>query len=263
MKRKRVIGVAVVVVLLVSLAAMFLLDYHPHGSIVHYYVYEIVNAYPHDTNAFTQGLVFDNGMLYESTGLNGYSSLRCVKLETGEVLQYHALASQFFGEGLTVFGDAIIQLTWQSNTGFVYDKNTFDLLGTFFYPTEGWGLTNNGTHLIMSDGTPNLYFLDPETFIVVDQVSVHDSAPVGMLNELEYIDGEVYANIWKEERIVIIDPKSGQVTGWIDLSGICGTSDHDANNVLNGIAHDLKGDRLFVTGKRWPTLFEIKLERIR
>ena len=223
------------------------------------YTYDIINEYPHDPDAFTQGLIFENGVLYESTGLYGHSTLRCVELETGEILRRYALPSQFFGEGITIVDDRIIQLTWRSNRGFVYDKRSFDLLQEFDYPTEGWGITYDGNRLIMSDGTATLHFLDPETFEKVGQVEVHDAAPVTQLNELEYIHGEVYANIWQEDKIAIIDIQTGQVTGWIDLSGLQDSENRDTDNVLNGIAYDVEEDRLFVTGKRWPQLFEIKL----
>ncbi len=223
------------------------------------YTYEIVNVYPHDKNAFTQGLIFDNGTLYESTGLYGYSTLRRVELATGNILQLYNLSNQFFGEGITIFDDKIIQLTWRSNKGFVYDKHTFELLQDFNYPTEGWGITHNGSLLIMSDGTATLYFLDPETFGKVGQIEVYDAAPVTELNELEYINGEIYANIWKKEKIAVINPQTGQVKGWINLKGIQDAEDRDTENVLNGIAYDTKEDRLFVTGKRWSQLFEINL----
>ena len=224
------------------------------------YTYEVINMYPHDPNAFTQGLVIDEGVLYEGTGLNGESSLRRVDLETGDVLQIHELSSEFFGEGITVFGDKIIQLTWQSQTGFVYDKDSFELLQNFSYSTEGWGITTDGTQLIMSDGTANLYFLDPETFQTIGQIEVRDgSAPVTNLNELEYINGEVYANVWMTNRIAIISPHTGQVTGWIDLTGIYNPENNNPNSVLNGIAYDSEGDRLFVTGKLWSQLFQIRL----
>jgi glutamine cyclotransferase len=224
-----------------------------------HYTYDIINVYPHDENAFTQGLVFDNGVLYESTGLYGQSTLRRVELETGEILQLYALPNQFFGEGITILDDKIIQLTWQSNKGLVYNRNSFELLREFYYPTQGWGITYNGSRLIMSDGTATLRFLDPETFEEVGQVEVRDNGPVTGLNELEYVKGEVYANIWNEEKIAIIDPQTGHVKGWIDLTGIRYPEDRDAGNVLNGIAYDVKEDRLFVTGKMWSHLFEIKL----
>ena len=221
--------------------------------------YEVVKVYPHDQNAFTQGLVIEKGVLYESTGLYGNSTLRRVNLETGNVLQSYALPTEFFGEGITVFGDRIIQLTWQSHKGFVYDKHSFDLLQEFSYPTEGWGITNDGSQLIMSDGTANLYFLDPETFQKVGQVEVRDgNASVTNLNELEYINGEVYANIWPTNKIAIINPQTGQVKAWIDLTGIYTQENNDPNSVLNGIAYDAESDSLFVTGKMWSQLFEIK-----
>jgi glutamine cyclotransferase len=223
------------------------------------YTYNIVNVYPHDKNAFTQGLVFENGVLYEGTGLYGNSTLRRVELETGKILQLYALPNQYFGEGITIFDDRIIQLTWQSNRGFVYNKYSFDLLQEFSYPTEGWGITNDGSQLIMSDGTATLYFLDPETFGEVRRVEVNDTSPVTELNELEYIQGEVYANIWREEKIAVINPQTGQVRGWIDLSGLRDLENQNPNNVLNGIAYDAEEDRLFVTGKMWSHLYEIKL----
>jgi len=245
-------------ILVVGLVAFVLLSNKPANTPTQY-TYNVVNIFPHDTNAFTQGLVIDNGVLYEGTGLHGQSSLRRVDLETGEVLQLHALSNEFFGEGITVFGDKIIQLTWQSHKGFVYDRNTFDLLQSFTYPTEGWGITHNGTQLIMSDGTANLYFLDPETFETVGRIIVNDAGPVTRLNELEYIEGEIYANIWKKEKIAIIDPHTGNVRAWIDLTGIGGSESTDIDSVLNGIAYDANQDRLFVTGKMWSKLYEIQL----
>ena len=224
------------------------------------YTYEVINVYPHDSNAFTQGLAIDEGVMYEGTGLTGESSLRRVDLETGDVLQIRELPSDLFGEGITVFDDKIIQLTWQSQIGFVYDKNSFDLLQNFSYSTQGWGITTDGTRLIMSDGSANLYFLNPETFEKTGQVEVHDgNTSVTKLNELEYINGEVYANVWLTNKIAIINPNTGQVTGWIDLTGIYTPGTGDSNNVLNGIAYDSANNRLFVTGKRWSQLFEIKL----
>jgi glutamine cyclotransferase len=232
---------------------------NPANSTVLHYTYSVVKVYPHDTSAFTEGLVFDGGFLYESTGLKGNSSLRRVDLETGGVLQVLSLQSQYFGEGIAVVGGKIVQLTWQSHVGFVYDKASFVLLQEFQYPTEGWGLTYDGKRLIMSDGTANLYFLDPVTFQRIGQVTVHDTGPVNKLNELEYINGSVYANVWMEEKIAVINPQNGQVTAWIDLTGIQDLTNQDPNNVLNGIAYDANGDRLFVTGKMWPHIFEIKL----
>lgn len=222
------------------------------------YVYEIIKTYPHDIKAFTEGLAFDNDVLYESTGLYGNSTLRRVQLETGKTLQVHALQNQFFGEGITIVDNKIIQLTWQSHVGFVYDKNTFEMLQEYNYSTEGWGITCDGNQLIMSDGTANLYLLDPTTFERIGQVQVHSSAPVTNLNELEYVNGKVYANIWKTRKIAIINLQDGRVEGWIDLTGLPGSQDGDPNSVLNGIAYDAKLDRLFVTGKMWPWLYEIK-----
>jgi glutamine cyclotransferase len=220
------------------------------------YTYKIIKIYPHNTTAFTEGLVFDNGILYESTGES--SSLRRVDLESGAVQQEISLPAEFFGEGLTVFNDSLIQLTWQSHVGFIYDKVTFDLRGNFTYSTEGWGLTYDGNHLIMSDGTSNLYFLDPTTFQKTGQVSVHDgNESVTNVNELEYVNGDVYANIWLQQKIAIINPQNGQVKGWIDLSGIY--QSNDPNAVLNGIAYDSQTNRLYVTGKNWPNLYQITI----
>ena len=256
-KRHIAIILVVAVALVISSIILVLLN---NRSVPVNYTYEVVKVYPHDQNAFTQGLVIEKGVLYESTGLYGNSTLRRVDLETGNVLQSYALPAEFFGEGITVFGDRIIQLTWQSHKGFVYDKHSFDLLQEFSYPTEGWGITNDGNQLIMSDGTANLYFLDPATFQKVGQVAVRDgNASVTNLNELEYINGEVYANIWPTNKIAIINPQTGQVTAWIDLTGIYTQENNDPNSVLNGIAYDAESDSLFVTGKMWSQLFEIKL----
>ena len=225
------------------------------------WTYKVVNTFAHDTKAFTQGLVFENGFLYEGTGLYGQSKLRKVELETGNILREHKLPDEFFGEGITIFGDRIIQLTLKSRTGFVYNKETFELLREFSYPTEGWGLTHDGGYLIMSDGTPMLYFLDPETFVQNRKIMVLDQdSPLWGLNELEYIDGQIYANVWPTERIVRIEPETGEVIDWIDAEGILAPEDHsDPVDVLNGIAYDPAGRRLFVTGKFYPKLYEIKL----
>ena len=232
----------------------------PQG-IVPTYTYNVIASYPHDGGAFTQGLVIEDGVLYEGTGLYGRSSLRRVDLETGEVLQLYELPEQYFGEGITVYGDRIIQLTWQAGTGFVYDRDSFELLREFNYPTEGWGLTHDGERLIMSDGSATLYFLDPDTFEETGRVEVRDNdSPVRWLNELEYIGGNVYANVWTTDLIAIINPDTGGVTGWIDLEGILSPEDRTVYvDVLNGIAYDAENDRLFVTGKLWPRLFEIEL----
>ena len=222
--------------------------------------YEVVETYPHDPKAFTQGLIFDRGNLYESTGLHGESSLRKVDLETGEVLQISELDDRYFGEGMTLWEDRLIQLTWVSKTGFVYDRETFEQIDTFTYPTQGWGLTHNNKELILSDGSDTLYFLDPETFEQTRKVRVTDNGrSVSKLNELEYIKGEVYANVWLSDRIARINLETGEVTGWLDLTGIIQpqpTPKQDA--VLNGIAYDATSDRLLVTGKLWSKLFEIE-----
>ena len=225
------------------------------------YGYRVVNVYPHDPTAFTQGLVCANGYFYEGTGGRGASSLRKVDRETGELLKALQLPAQYFGEGITIWGDSIIQLTYQSRIGFVYDKETFQLRRTFSYATEGWGLTHDGRHLIMSDGTATLHFLDPETFEEVMQLEVCDNdTPVTQLNELEFVEGTIYANVWPTDRIVMIAPESGQIVGWIDLTGLLkDTGYYRPVDVLNGIAYDESGERLFVTGKRWPQLFEVEL----
>lgn len=231
------------------------------SNITPVYSYNVVNTYPHDRSAFTQGLVFEDGVLYEGTGLNGRSTLRRVELETGEVLQIHELPAQFFGEGVTVYGNDIIQLTWQSHSGFVYDRDSFELLQEFNYSTQGWGITHDGERLIMSDGTATLYFLDPETFEEIGRVGVYDNdGSVNRLNELEYVQGEIYANVWQTNRIARIDPQTGQVVGWIELKGLLTPEDRgEPVDVLNGIAYDAENARLFVTGKLWPKLFEIEL----
>jgi glutamine cyclotransferase len=260
MKKQHLVIVLVsVAVIVVCSFMLILLSDNPAESLPQNYTYDVVNEYSHDETAFTQGLVFEDGILYEGTGLYGKSSLRRVDLETGTVTQIYNLPEQFFGEGITIFGDRIIQLTWESGKGFVYDRNSFELLQEFEYTTQGWGITHNGSALIMSDGTAALYFLDPETFQTIGQVEVHDEEPVVLLNELEYIHGSIYANIWKEDKIAIIDPLTGKVTGWIDLTGINNSESQNTGNVLNGIAYDHNGDRFFVTGKSWSKLYEINL----
>ena len=223
--------------------------------------YDVVQTYPHDANAFTQGLIYDQGKLYESTGLHGKSSIRKVDLETGKVLQIKKLDDRYFGEGLTLWQDKLIQLTWVSKTAFVYDQETFNQIKTFNYPTQGWGLTHNDRELILSDGSDTLYFLDPDTFKITRQIQVHDgNKSIDQLNELEYVRGEILANIWMSDRLARISPQTGEVLGWIDLTGIIEplpTPTRDA--VLNGIAYDAEQDRLLVTGKLWSKLFEIDL----
>lgn len=224
--------------------------------------YQIVRTFPHDRQAFTQGLQFVDGFLYEGTGQHGQSGIRKVKLETGEVLQRQPLDARYFGEGITVWGDTLIQLTWQSEIGFVYDRKTFKQIRTFTYTGEGWGLTHDGKRLIMSDGDARgaLRFFDPVTFMETGRLVVRDGGrPVAHLNELEYVRGEVLANVWQTHRIAKISMRTGAITGWIDLTGILDARDAAGTDVLNGIAYDAAGDRLFVTGKNWPKLFEIKL----
>jgi len=201
------------------------------------------------------------GFLFESTGLRGRSSLRKVDLATGRILQYRELPAHFFGEGITVYHNKVIQLTWRAHQGFVYDKDTFQLLGTFHYPTEGWGITHDGEHLIMSDGTSSLYFLDPQTYKEKRRIKVRNpGGPVSNLNELEYVQGLILANIWRTDMIVQISPETGDIVGWIDLRGLLEPEDRVHRvDVLNGIAYDQRNDRLFLTGKLWPSLFEIEL----
>jgi glutaminyl-peptide cyclotransferase len=224
--------------------------------------YQVIHVYPHDAGAFTQGLIYADGHLYESTGQNGKSSIRMVDLYTGQVLQKHDLPAEYFGEGLTDWGSALIQLTWKAHQGFVYDRFSFSQLRTFSYTGEGWGLTHDSTQLIMSDGTSQLRFLDPNSFKVTRRLRVIDEAGhrVDNLNELEFVHGEIYANIWHTDQIARISPISGKVLGWIDLSGIIDKRElANPEAVLNGIADDLSADRLFVTGKLWPKLFEIRV----
>ena len=224
------------------------------------YGYRVVNAYKHDRGGFTQGLVYDDGFLYEGTGGYGKSTLRRVKLESGIVSVKRRLDDAYFGEGITICGDRIIQLTWRSGKGFVYDKESFKLAGEFSYKTEGWGITYDGERLILSDGSSMLYFLDAETFEELGRVEVYDgNGPAGRLNELEYVKGRIFANVWGTERIAIIEPGSGRVEGWIELEGILSDADSRGVDVLNGIAYDAVGQRLFVTGKLWPKLFEIEV----
>ncbi|MDR0372442.1 MAG: glutaminyl-peptide cyclotransferase [Nitrososphaerota archaeon] len=226
------------------------------------YTYIVVKTYPHDTAAFTQGLIYDNGFLFESTGGFGVSSLRRVDLETGTVLQQYNLPN-YFCEGLTLVGDTLIQLTWQSQIGFVYDKETFTLIGNFSYPTEGWGLTFDGNRLIMSDGSSKLLFLDPLTYQKTGEVNVLDGdKPITNINELEYINGDIYANIWMSQKIAIINPQTGQVKGWLDLTGINPQPITNPDSVLNGIAYDQETGRLFVTGKNWSYLYQIEIKPI-
>lgn len=221
--------------------------------------YRVIHAYPHDSQSYTQGLVYVDGHLYESTGLNGQSTLREDDLETGRALKEISVPQRYFAEGLTNWGNTLIQLTWKAHVGFVYDRASFRLLRTFQYPWEGWGLTQDGKHLILSDGSETLHFLNPETFAEVRSLRVTDRGePVKELNELECIHGEIYANVWMTDKIARISPSTGKVLGWIDLKGLLPEIEvRNEGAVLNGIAYDLAQHRLFVTGKLWPRLFEI------
>lgn len=223
--------------------------------------YRVAREFPHDPGAFTQGLFFHEGVLYESTGLRGESALRRVDLETGEVLFERRLPPTLFGEGAALAGDRIVQLTWQAGIGFVYDRETFRLLREFRYAGEGWGLTFDGEHLVMSDGSDTLRFLDPDTLRETRRLPVRaDGAPLDRLNELEWIEGEIWANLWTEDRLARIRPDTGEVTAFVDLEGLLPpASRRPDTDVLNGIAWDPAGRRLFVTGKKWPTLFEIEI----
>ncbi len=228
------------------------------------YSYEVVAAWPHDPKAFTQGLVFRDGNFLESTGLNGQSTLREEEVKTGRVLKQIAVPAQYFAEGLAVVGDRAYQLTWRSGKGFVYDVDTFRLERDFGYEGEGWGLATDGRVLILSDGTSRIRFLDPATFQVQRTIEVTQAGkPVDQLNELEWINGEIFANVWQTNEILRIDPATGRVRGAIDFSGLLAPQDRGPEtDVLNGIAYDPAGDRLFVTGKRWPKIFEVRLKAV-
>ncbi|MCL2643174.1 MAG: glutaminyl-peptide cyclotransferase [Candidatus Bathyarchaeota archaeon] len=261
------------IIIIISIAAINTTQWAPsnktptqtttfHGVPV--YSYKVIQTYPHDSSAFTQGLTFDNkGNLIESTGLNGASSLRRVNLSDGKILQQINLAEEYFGEGITVVDDKIIQLTWQNKIGFIYNQETFDLLGNFKLNTEGWGLTYDNKHLILSDGTSKLHFLDTNTYQTINSINVHDAeGPVENLNELEYINGTIYANIWFSTKIAIINPTTGQVEAYIDLEELA--QPHTTKNreaVLNGIAYNTQTNQLYITGKNWPNLYEILITK--
>ena len=230
------------------------------------YTYEVVHSYPHDRTAFTEGLFYRDGFLYESTGIEGASSVSKVRLETGEVVQRHDLPSAYFGEGIIQWKDRLIQLTYKTEVGFVYNLSTFETERRFEYPGEGWAMTQDGKNIFMSDGTAQIRIWDPETLQELRRITVTDQGqPVPNVNELEWVKGEIYANIWETDRIARIDPATGRVVGWIDLAGLLSPNERiagpEGTDVLNGIAYDAKGNRLFVTGKRWPKLFEIRLVR--
>jgi glutamine cyclotransferase len=225
------------------------------------YGYKVIHVYPHDPNAFTEGLEFRAGFLYESTGLEGRSWLRKEKVETGQVVQQIDLDPQYFGEGITIFNQQIVQLTYKTEIGFVYDQSSFRVKRTFNYSGEGWSLTNDGEHIYMDDGTSQIRVWDPITLQEKRRITVHDRGqPVKNVNELEWVRGEIYANIWQKDVIARISPADGRVLGWIDMTGILPAAERTGSeDVLNGIAYDALGDRLFVTGKQWPKLFEIKV----
>jgi glutamine cyclotransferase len=264
MKKSLIIPVLIILAIATvgAITAVFLNNNPPstNNGVLHY-SYSIVNTYPHDTSSFTEGLVYSDSYIYESSGsFNGASSLRRVDIANGNVLQEYTLPTQYFAEGIAIVNNSIIQLTWQSHLGFIYDKNTFRVIGNFSYPTEGWGLTFDGKQLIMSDGTANLYFLDPTTFQRTGQVQVHDgNVSVTEINSLDYNNGDVYANIWHTNTIAIINPQTGQVKALIDLTGLPAENNSNSEAVLNGIAYDQTNNRLFVTGKDWPSLYQIKL----
>jgi len=225
------------------------------------YTFKVINAFPHDPAAFTQGLVYRDGFFYEGTGLNGRSQLRKVRLETGEAVQHADLSREFFGEGIAIVGNKIFQLTWQSHVGFVYNLANFKLLRQFSYPGEGWGLTSRGNEIFMSDGSAEVRVLDAATLKEKRRFTVRDGAtPIDQLNELEFVEGELFANVWQTDRIARISPASGKVAGWIDLTGLLSPVFRRREDaVLNGIAYDAAHKRLFVTGKLWPKIFEIQL----
>lgn len=255
------VAIAVVALVICAVAATFVIRYRSAAD-VRQFGYEIVQEYPHDPRAYCQGLVYENGELFEGTGKYGESELRRVKLETGEVLQAIALDRRYFGEGIAILGNYIYQLTWRERVCFVYDKATLKPTGkTLHYSGEGWGLTTDGKFLIMSDGTSVLRFLDPQTFRVVRQIVVRENGRrVLNINELEYIRGHIVANVWKQNYLIEIEPRSGRVTAKVDLSGLRPFSiSLGGEDVLNGIAYDAQHDRLFITGKNWPTLYEIRL----
>jgi glutaminyl-peptide cyclotransferase len=227
------------------------------------YRFRVVNVYPHDTTAFTQGLLFSGGKLIESTGQEGRSSLRSIELPNGNILKNVDVPLPYFAEGIALLNGKIYQLTWQHKVGFIYDAQSFQKLGQFNYEGEGWGLTTDGRSLLLSDGTNKIRFIDPNNFNVIKTISVLDGkTPINELNELEYVKGEIYANIWHNDRIVVINPETGAVKSWIDLKGLLQPGDvEDEEAVLNGIAFDESGNRLFVTGKLWPRIFEIEIKK--
>jgi glutamine cyclotransferase len=264
MKPRRTEAIYLGPILKISLVFWALTSALASQAAVPIYDVEIVHTYPHDVSAFTEGLFYLDGVLYESTGLEGHSSIRKVRLETGEVLQKLDIPAQYFGEGIVNWRGHLVSLTWKSQVGFVFDLATFKQQRRFHYDGEGWALTRNDTEIIMSDGTPELRFLNPNTLKETHRIQVTlEGRPLSNVNELEWIKGEVFANLWQTNWILRIDPGDGHVLGLIDLTGLLKPSDivPGRTDVLNGIAYDAKGDRLFVTGKNWPKLFEIRLRR--
>ena len=254
------LGLALLLAMIGPSRAAGFVPSQPAGVSLPAFTYTVVRSYPHDPAAFTQGLQWLDGFLYEGTGNHGASSIRKVRLETGEVVQKRDLAQQYFGEGIVVHKDELVQLTYKTEIGFVYDRATFTPKRTFRYQGEGWGLTSNGTQLVMSDGSDRLRLLDPASLKEVRRIPVTAAgSPVNNLNELEWVKNEIFANIWLTDYVARIDPATGRVTGWIDLRNLLPARDRAKADVLNGIAYDAAGDRLFVTGKWWPRLFEIKL----
>lgn len=247
---------------LVPSSAAYAANNQTQTSPIPVYGYKIINVYPHDRTAYTEGLVYDGKTLYESTGLYGKSTLRQVDLKTGRVQKLYRLSDDIFGEGLTLWKDQLIQLTWKSGIGFVYDRNSFNQTRSFSYSREGWGIANDSRKLIMSDGTDTLYFLNPDTFDDTGSIRVTvNGEPVNLLNELEFVKGKVYANVYYSSRIAVISPETGEVTGWIDLQGLVDRENQLGNvDVLNGIAYEADKDLFIVTGKLWPELFEIEIQ---
>ena len=260
MNRNRRLTVAVLVVVICAVAFYAYQSFNQKPTLEPEYTYQVVNKYPHDPKAFTEGLILYNGVFYEGTGLYGKSCIRTVDPETGAVLNQVDLPSEYFGEGVTILNDVVYQLTWKEHVGFIYELNLHKT-GEFSIPNEGWGLTTDGKQLIMSDGTSTLSFINPDTMNIESTVTVtYDGKEVTQINELEYIEGKVYANIWQTNQIAIIDPATGNVVTWIDLTGLKNQLDsRNGIDVLNGITYDQATSKIYVTGKFWPNLFEIKL----
>jgi len=257
--KKGILSGFILLIIVLAIVASGVILSRQAGSPVRQYSYTIIHMYPHDRTAWTEGLVYNDGLFYESTGRLTQSSLRIVDPLTGKILRVQNLSTLYYGEGLSILGNRIYQLTYMNGICLVYNLSTFEQMSTFTYPTEGWGLTNNGTDLIMSDGSATLSFIDPDTFQVVKQVTVrNDGVPVSNLNELEYIKGKIYANIWLTDNIAIIEPETGDIEGMVNMTGLLPKSDQEGTDVLNGIAYDPSADRIFVTGKWWPDLFEVR-----